>query len=65
MEKGKGKYENDMLLIVNKEIKGAGFDWIRENYGVAFKFIKEKQCDRYIPIRSKNAEIVQDKLKST
>ena len=54
-----------MLLIVNKEIKGAGFDWIRENYGVAFKFIKEKQCDRYIPIRSKNAEIVQDKLKST
>ena len=39
VEKGKGKYENDVLLIMNKERKGIGFYRIMENYGVAFKII--------------------------
>ena len=40
VDKRKGKYENDVLLIMSKERKSMGFDFIRENYGVAFKIIK-------------------------
>ena len=32
----RGTCKKDVLLIMNKECKGKGCDWIRENYGVHF-----------------------------
>ena len=42
MEIGRGMHKNDVLIIMNKDCKDKGCDWIRENYGVTFKFQLEK-----------------------
>ena len=42
---------------MNKERKGSGFDWSRENYCVVFKFSKEKQHHSSMPVRSKKFSI--------
>ena len=44
MEIGRGMHNNDVLLIMNKDCKDKGCDWIRENCGVNFKFKEEKNA---------------------
>ena len=48
MEIGRGMCKNDILLIMNKDCKDKGCDWVTENHGVTFKFKQEKTHDSII-----------------
>ena len=51
IEKGLGKYKNDLLVIINKDRTDIGNKWIRENYGKSLNFLKDKQCDVSVPAK--------------
>ena len=44
MKIGRGMCKNDVLLMMSKDCKNKGRDWIRENHGVNFKLKEEKHA---------------------
>ena len=45
IEKGIGKYEDDMLMIMNEDRTDIGSKWIRGNDGERLNFVQDKQCE--------------------
>ena len=50
MEIGRGMHKNDVLIIMNKDCKDKGCDWIREKCGVMLKLKQEKIHESTMPV---------------
>ena len=50
MEIGRGKCGNDVLLTMSKDFKDKRCEWIKENYGVNFKFEGEQTHESTVPM---------------
>ena len=50
IEQGMGKNNNNVLVVMHKNMEAQGRDWIRNNYGNAFLLIEEKEHESSVTL---------------